>query len=197
MLLYFRIMPGRGPNPKKLPIAQGIPNSSDICSICINKINPKIKHRSNKSNFVFGKSGFQTPGLVPLDSSRNSALFCGIYVSGIPIWTPVCVRNSEYICMLLYFRIMPGRGPNPKELPIAQGIPNSSDIVPTCAGPSCERLFCDSSSPGPLNRIFRSRGRSPDLGNTILGLFGPIRIDMDQVSAQTVEYEPQSSHSCK
>ena len=30
--------------------------------------------------FCFAKSGFQTPGLVPLDSSRNFVLFRGIYV---------------------------------------------------------------------------------------------------------------------
>ena len=36
--------------------------------------------------------------------------------------------------------------------------------------------------PGPLNLIFRSRGRPRDLGNAILGLFGPIWIDLDKVS---------------
>jgi len=39
--------------------------------------------------------------------------------------------------------------------------------------------------------IFRSRARSPDLGNAILGLFRPIRIDIHQVSAQTVDSEPK------
>ena len=49
----------------------------------------KIRTPIKKSNFFFGNSGFQTPGLVPLDSSRNSVLFGGIYVSGTPIWTRV------------------------------------------------------------------------------------------------------------
>jgi len=43
-----------------------------------------------------------------------------------------------------------------------------------------------------LNPVFRSRARSPDLGNAILELFGPIRIDLEQVSAQTVGSGPKS-----
>ena len=49
----------------------------------------KFGHQLKSSNFFFGKCGFQTPGLVPLDSSRNSVLFGGIYVSGTPIWTRI------------------------------------------------------------------------------------------------------------
>jgi len=43
-----------------------------------------------------------------------------------------------------------------------------SEQCPTCAGPSFEKLSSDSAGPGTLNHIFRSRGRSPDLGNAIL-----------------------------
>ena len=43
---------------------------------------PKIEHQSNQNkSFLFGQSGFQTPGLVPLDSSRNSMLSRSFYVS--------------------------------------------------------------------------------------------------------------------
>jgi len=41
--------------------------------------------------------------------------------------------------------------------------------------------------PGPLNPIFRSRSGPPDLGNAILALFGPLRIDLEQVSTQTID----------
>ena len=48
--------------------------------------------------------------------------------------------------------------------------------------------------PGPqtLNPVFRSRDRSPDLGNVNLKLFEPIRTDLAQVSAQTVGPGPET-----
>jgi len=45
----------------------------------------KIENQLNKSYLFFRKSGFQTPGRVPLDSSGNPLLFCRIYVSETPI----------------------------------------------------------------------------------------------------------------
>ena len=42
-----------------------------------------------KFKIVFGKFGFQAPGLVPLDSSQNAVLLRGIYVSGTSIWTRI------------------------------------------------------------------------------------------------------------
>jgi len=44
---------------------------------------------------------------------------------------------------------------------------------------------------GSLNFIFRPRGLSPDLGKVMSELFGPIRIDCDRVSAQTVDSATQ------
>ena len=40
----------------------------------------EIESLKNKLNFFFGKTGFQTPGLLPLDSSQNSILFCSTHV---------------------------------------------------------------------------------------------------------------------
>jgi len=60
-------------------------------------------------------------------------------------------------------------------------------LFPTCAGPFFESLSFDSSGPGPLNLIFRSRDRSPALGNAILELFGRTQTDVDQVSPQILE----------
>jgi len=48
-----------------------------------------------------------------------------------------------------------------------------------------------------LDPIFRTRGRSPDLGNAIFGVFGPLRIELDSVSSQTVDSATQSWHLCK
>jgi len=53
---------------------------------------PEFGHQL-KSSIFFWKSGFQTPGLVPLDSSRNSVPFGGIYVSGTPIWTRIGLKS--------------------------------------------------------------------------------------------------------
>ena len=59
-------------------------------------------------------------------------------------------------------------------------------------GPTSHHYKTIISGPGPPNPIFRSRGRSPDPGNAILRLFGPIRIDVDQVSAQAVDSRSKS-----
>jgi len=75
----------------------------------------KFGHQLKSSNFFVGKYGFQTPALVPLDSSRNSVPFGGIYVSGTPIWTrigqksilghPFQKKNRTYARILLGIRI--------------------------------------------------------------------------------------------
>jgi len=49
----------------------------------------------------------------------------------------------------------------------------------------------------PLNPTFRSRGRSPEPGNAISVLFGPMRTDLDRVSAQTIGSGPESWQFCK
>jgi len=66
---------------------------------------------------IVRKSGFPTPGLVPLDSSRNSVLFGGIYVSGTPIWTrigPRSILGQQFQNNLFkYARILLGKGAAP------------------------------------------------------------------------------------
>ena len=39
--------------------------------------------------------------------------------------------------------------------------------------------------------VLRCRGRSPDRGNAISRLFGPLRIDLDQVSTQAFDSGPK------
>jgi len=53
--------------------------------LCLGKFGQQLK----SSNSFFGKSGFQTPGLVPLDSSRNSVHVGSIYASETQIWSRI------------------------------------------------------------------------------------------------------------
>ena len=77
----------------------------------------KIGHQLKSSNFFFGKSGFQTPGLVPLDSSRNSVPFGGIHASGTPIWSRIgqksILGHPVQKKVLKYARILLGIGSRP------------------------------------------------------------------------------------
>jgi len=67
-----------------------------------------------------------------------------------------------------------------------------SKVCHFSVGPKAHKTL--NPKPRTLNPNFRSRGPSPGLGNGIFGSFGPIRIDLDQVSAQTVDSESKSWH---
>ena len=56
--------------------------------VFVQNLPPTESNTNQKTQtFCFRQSGLQTPGFVQLDSSRNSGLFCCIYVSRTPIWT--------------------------------------------------------------------------------------------------------------
>ena len=66
-----------------------------LCLLCFWATHTQqIGHQLTNPNVFFGKSGFQTPGLAPLDSFRSSVIFECIHVSGIPIWTQIGQQST-------------------------------------------------------------------------------------------------------
>lgn len=97
VFVNFRCNPLNQVPPQRAASCRGLggPPTAALLGLGEQQLKPKHELASpnrtpiKSSNGLFTKSEFQTPRLVPLDSSRNSVVLCGIYASRTPIWTRI------------------------------------------------------------------------------------------------------------